>query len=157
MQKITPCLWYNGTAEEAVNLYVSVFPDSKIDSVTRYSDAMPDMAGQVLTINFKLFGQDFVALNAGPDFQFNEATSWMIDCKDQNEVDYYWDKLTANGGEESVCGWLKDKFGVSWQVIPDVLYKLTNDPDSEKAARATQAMLQMRKIDIAALERAYRG
>ncbi len=157
MQKITPCLWYNGTAEEAVNLYMSIFPHAAIKEVSRYGDAMPDMAGKVLTINFQLFGQDFIALNAGPDFQFTEAISLVIDCKDQAEVNWYWEKLTADGGEESMCGWLKDKFGVSWQVIPAALYSLINSPDPEKAQRATRAMLQMHKIDLDALQRAYDG
>lgn len=157
MQKITPCLWFNGNAEEAVNLYTSLFPDSKINEVSRYPDAMPEMAGKVLTITFQIAGQEYMALNAGDEFSFTEAISLVIDCKDQAEVDYYWDCLIADGGEESMCGWLKDKFGLSWQVVPRRLSELIGGPDPVKASRATQAMLQMHKIDIAALERAYQG
>jgi len=157
MEKLTPCLWFNGNAEEAVNLYISLFPDSHIKEVSRYPDAMPEMAGKVLTIIFQLAGRDYMALNAGAEFPFTEAFSLVIDCKDQAEVDYFWDRLTADGGEESMCGWLKDKFGLSWQVVPRELSALISDPDPAKASRATQAMLQMRKIDIAAVRRASEG
>jgi len=153
-QKITPFLWFDGNAEEAVNYYLSVFPEAKLGEVSRYGEGMPMPAGTVLVANFTLFGQEFGAINAGPEFKFTEAISFMIDCKDQAEVDYYWDKLTANGGEPSQCGWLKDKFGLSWQVVPSALGELMTDPDPAKANRVTQALMQMGKIDIATLEAA---
>jgi predicted 3-demethylubiquinone-9 3-methyltransferase (glyoxalase superfamily) len=153
-QKITPFLWFDGNAEEAVNYYLSVFPDAKLGEVSRYGEGMPMPAGTVLVANFTLFGQEFGAINAGPEFKFTEAISFMIDCKDQAEVDYYWDKLTADGGEPSQCGWLKDKFGLSWQVVPSVLGELMTNPDPAKANRVTQALMQMGKIDIATLEAA---
>jgi len=153
-QKITPFLWFDGNAEEAVNYYLSVFPDAKLGEVSCYGEGMPMPAGTVLVANFTLFGQEFGAINAGPEFKFTEAISFMIDCKDQAEVDYYWDKLTADGGEPSQCGWLKDKFGLSWQVVPSVLGELMTNPDPAKANRVTQALMQMGKIDIATLEAA---
>ena len=153
-QKITPFLWFDGNAEEAVNFYLSVFPDTKLGEVSHYGEGMPMPAGTVLVANFTLFGQEFGAINAGPEFKFTEAISFMIDCKDQAEVDYYWDKLTADGGEPSQCGWLKDKFGLSWQVVPSVLGELMTNPDPAKANRVTQALMQMGKIDIATLEAA---
>jgi predicted 3-demethylubiquinone-9 3-methyltransferase (glyoxalase superfamily) len=153
-QKITPFLWFDGNAEEAVNFYLSVFPDSKLGEVSRYGEGMPMPAGTVLVANFTLFGQEFGAINAGPEFKFTEAVSFMIDCKDQKEVDYYWDTLTANGGAPSQCGWLKDKYGLSWQVVPSKLGVLMTDPDPAKAMRVTQALMQMSKIDIATLEAA---
>jgi predicted 3-demethylubiquinone-9 3-methyltransferase (glyoxalase superfamily) len=152
----TTCLWFDGQAEEAANYYASIFEDSKIGNIGRYTEAGPGEPGSVLAVEFELNGQKFVGLNGGPEFKFNEAISFQIHCKDQDEVDYYWDKLTEEG-EESVCGWLKDKYGVSWQVIPDGLIEMVSDSDPEKAKRATEAMLSMRKIDIAAVEKAHAG
>jgi predicted 3-demethylubiquinone-9 3-methyltransferase (glyoxalase superfamily) len=156
-QKIRPFLWFDGNAEEAVNFYLSVFPDARLGDVSRYGEGMPMPAGTVLVANFTLFGQEFGAINAGPEFKFTEAISFMIDCKDQAEVDYYWDKLTADGGEPSQCGWLKDKYGLSWQVVPSALGELMTDPDPAKANRVTQALMQMSKIDVAKLEAARDG
>ena len=147
-QKITPMLWFNDNAEEAVNFYTSLFPNSKILSIERYGEAGPGPEGSVMTASFQLAGQQFVALNGGPHFKFTEAISWVIYCDSQEEVDHYWEKLTANGGEESQCGWLKDKYGLSWQVTPRVLIQLIQDPDKEKANRVFQAMLTMKKIEI---------
>jgi predicted 3-demethylubiquinone-9 3-methyltransferase (glyoxalase superfamily) len=155
-RQFTTCLWFDGQAEEAANYYASVFEDSKIGNIGRYTEAGPGEPGSVLAVEFELNGQKFVGLNGGPEFKFNEAISFQIHCKDQDEVDYYWNKLTEEG-EESVCGWLKDKYGVSWQVIPDGLIEMISDPDPEKAKRATEAMLSMRKLDIAAIERAHAG
>jgi predicted 3-demethylubiquinone-9 3-methyltransferase (glyoxalase superfamily) len=155
-RQFTTCLWFDGQAEEAANYYASVFEDSKIANIGRYTEAGPGEPGSVLAVEFELNGQKFVGLNGGPEFKFNEAISFQIHCKDQDEVDYYWNKLTEEG-EESVCGWLKDKYGVSWQVIPDGLIEMISDPDPEKAKRATEAMLSMRKLDIAAIERAHAG
>jgi predicted 3-demethylubiquinone-9 3-methyltransferase (glyoxalase superfamily) len=152
----TTCLWFDGQAEEAANYYASIFEDSKIGNIGRYTEAGPGEPGSVLAVEFELNGQKFVGLNGGPEFKFNEAISFQIHCKDQDEVDYYWNKLTEEG-EESVCGWLKDKYGVSWQVIPDGLIEMISDSDPEKAKRATEAMLSMRKIDIAAVEKAHAG
>lgn len=157
MQKITPMLWFDNNAEEAVNLYTSVFKDAKITKISRYGKAGPGPEGSVMTAEFELFGQKLVALNAGPMFKFNEAISFVVNCETQEEVDYYWDKLTANGGKESMCGWLKDKFGLSWQITPTILMKLNTDPDKEKAGRVMQAMMKMKKIDIAAIEAAAKG
>jgi predicted 3-demethylubiquinone-9 3-methyltransferase (glyoxalase superfamily) len=154
--KITPCLWFDRQALEAAEFYVSLFPDSRILDVSHYGEGMPMPAGTPLVVNFQLEGRDFMALNGGPDFKFSEAVSFYVHCTTQAEVDALWVKLT-DGGEESVCGWLKDKYGLSWQIIPDVLGELMSDPDPAKAQRVTQAMLQMRKIDIAALERAHQG
>lgn len=145
MPNVTPFLWFDKQAEEAANLYVSIFPNSKITQKNP------------MTVSFELDGRAFIALNGGPHFQFNEAVSFMIDCASQEDVDYYWSRLTADGGKESQCGWLKDKFGVSWQVAPRRLPELLRDPDREKAGRVMQAMMQMKKIDIAALERAADG
>jgi predicted 3-demethylubiquinone-9 3-methyltransferase (glyoxalase superfamily) len=153
-QKITPYLWFDGNAEEAANFYVTVFPDAEITDISRYSEGAPMPAGTALVVMFRLFGQQFGAINAGPEFHFTEAVSFSIDCKDQEEVDYYWNTLTANGGQESQCGWLKDKFGLSWQVVPTALGELMTDPDPEKASRVTQALMQMGKIDIAQLKAA---
>ena len=153
MQKITTFLLYNGQAEEAMNYYVSIFKDSKVQSVNRYGKNMPMPEGTVLTASFNLAGQDFVALN-GPDAKFTEAVSFSIDCKDQEEVDYYWEKLTADGGAESQCGWLKDKFGMSWQVVPHALPQILGGADKEKAGRAMQAMMKMKKIIVKELEEA---
>ena len=156
MPEQIPCLWFDGQAEEAAQLYTSVFPNSSIDQVTRYGPDMPPpmKEGDVLTVDFTLDGQQYTALNGGPQFRFSEAVSFQILCADQEESDRYWDRLTADGGEESMCGWLKDRFGVSWQVFPTELLSLTSDPDPGRAQRATQAMLQMRRIDIAAVRRA---
>jgi predicted 3-demethylubiquinone-9 3-methyltransferase (glyoxalase superfamily) len=150
------CLWFDGQAEEAANYYASVFKNSKIGRVLRHTEGGPGPAGSVITVEFELNGQKFVGLNGGPEFTFSEAISFQIFCKDQDEVDYYWNALTE-GGEESMCGWLKDRYGVSWQVIPDGLIDMLGDPDQDKAKRTTEAMFEMRKLDIAALERAYAG
>jgi len=155
-QKITPFLWFDGNAEEAARFYVSVFKNSKIVTTARYGDAGPGPKGSVMTVVFSLDGQEFIGLNGGPHFKFTEAVSFSIDCKTQEEVDYYWDRLSA-GGEPSQCGWLKDRFGLSWQVNPGVLGEMLGDPDPAKAKRVMEAMLKMRKIDIAALKRAYAG
>ena len=157
MQKITPFLWFNDNAEEAVNLYTSVFKNSKIGSIARYGDAGPGPKGQVMTASFQLFGQEFTALNGGPIFKFTEAVSFVVNCESQEEVDEYWKKLTADGGQESQCGWLKDKFGLSWQIVPTILSKLLTDKDAKKAQRVMSAMLQMKKIIIADLEKAAKG
>jgi predicted 3-demethylubiquinone-9 3-methyltransferase (glyoxalase superfamily) len=155
MAKITPCLWFDGKAEEAAELYVSLLPDSRIDSVMRSpADTPSGPAGMPLLVEFTLAGQQFQGLNGGPEFQFSEAVSFVIDCEDQAEVDRLWEALTAGGGEPSMCGWLKDRFGVSWQIVPRELNELMQDPDPERARRATEAMLQMRKIDVAELRRA---
>lgn len=154
MHKITPFLWFDKEAEEAANFYVSIFKNSKVVEVARYPEGSPAPAGSVMTVNFQLDGQDFVALNAGPHFKFTEAISFVVDCEDQEEVDHFWNKLTANGGQESQCGWLKDKFGLSWQITPRILIELMKDTDPERAKRVMQAMLQMKKIDIARLKEA---
>ncbi len=160
MQKITPFLWFNDQAEEAANYYVSIFKNSKIVRVDRYQTDGAEVSGRpdgsVMTVAFELDGQTFTALNGGPVFKFNEAISFVVNCETQAEVDELWRKLTA-GGEEVQCGWLKDKFGVSWQVVPAILDTLLRDPDPVKAGRAWQAMLAMKKIDIAELQRAYEG
>ncbi|AWW41173.1 3-demethylubiquinone-9 3-methyltransferase [Streptomyces sp. AS58] len=153
----TTCLWFDGRAEEAAHFYVSVFKNSSIGRIARYNDAGRGTAGDVMTVEFTANGQKFVALNGGPQFSFNEAISFQIGCADQAEVDHYWSKLIDNGGEPGPCGWLKDKFGVSWQVVPDRLIELVTDPDPQKAGRATEAMMSMGKLDIAALEKAYAG
>lgn len=150
MKKITPFLWFDTQAEEAMNFYVSSFKNSKVLGVSRGPD------GKAQSVNFELEGQEFVGFNAGPEFKFNEAISFFVDCRSQAEVDELWQKLTADGGEESQCGWLKDKFGLSWQIIPTRLGELMGDPDPVKAQRVVQAMLKMRKIDIAGLEQAYK-
>jgi predicted 3-demethylubiquinone-9 3-methyltransferase (glyoxalase superfamily) len=154
MQKITPYLWFDDNAEEAVNFYVSVFKNAKIGSVTRYGDARPGTQGKVMTMTFELEGLEFVALNGGPHFKFTEAISLFVNCATQAEVDELWEKLSA-GGEEQQCGWLKDKYGLSWQIIPQALMDLMQDKDPAKAQRVLEAMLKMIKIDIAALRRAY--
>jgi predicted 3-demethylubiquinone-9 3-methyltransferase (glyoxalase superfamily) len=150
MKKITPFLWFNTQAEEAMNFYVSIFKNSKVGSIQR---AGPD--GPVMSVTFQLEGQEFMALNAGPQFKFNEAISFFVDCKTQEEVDELWAKLTADGGEESMCGWLKDKYGLSWQIIPSALGEMLGDKDPERANRVMQAMLKMHKIIIADLKKAY--
>jgi predicted 3-demethylubiquinone-9 3-methyltransferase (glyoxalase superfamily) len=153
----TTCLWFDGKAEEAAHHYVSIFKNSGVGRVARYTEAGPGPAGSVVTVEFTANGQKFVALNGGPEFTFTEAISFQIDCADQEEVDYYWNKLLEGGGEPGPCGWLKDKYGVSWQVVPSVLVPMVTDPDQEKASRAMKAMLSMGKLDIAALRKAYDG
>ncbi len=153
----TTCLWFDGQAEEAAHYYVSIFKNSSIGTIGRYTEAGPGPAGSVIAVDFTANGHRFVALNGGPQFTFNESISFQIHCADQEEVDHYWAKLTENGGQPGPCGWLKDKYGVSWQVIPDGLTEMIADPDPEKAARTTRAMLGMSKLDIAALKRAYAG
>jgi predicted 3-demethylubiquinone-9 3-methyltransferase (glyoxalase superfamily) len=157
MQKISPFLWFNGRAEEAVNFYVSIFPNSKITGASRYGDAGTGPKGSVMSMTFELEGQEFMALNGGPQFMFTPAISLLVKCETQSEVDRYWNKLTVGGGEEQPCGWLKDRFGLSWQIIPNALGRYLSDRDATKANRVMQAMLQMKKIDIAALDRAYAG
>jgi len=154
MQKITPFLWFDNNAEEAMNFYVSIFKNSKVISVARYGDAGPGPKGSVMTANFQLNGQEFVALNGGPHFKFTEAISFVVNCETQQEVDEFWEKL-SEGGEESRCGWLKDKYGLSWQIVPTILVKLLQDKDPVKAKRVMEAMLQMNKIDIKKLKQAY--
>jgi predicted 3-demethylubiquinone-9 3-methyltransferase (glyoxalase superfamily) len=154
MTKITPFLWFDTQAEEAARFYVSIFKNSKIVSVARYGDAGPGPKGSVMTVAFELDGQPFIALNGGPHFKFTEAISFSVDCKTQQEVDEFWGKLSA-GGEESQCGWLKDKFGLSWQINPSVLGKMLSDPDPRKSKRVMEAMLKMKKIDIEVLKQAY--
>ncbi|MCP3768215.1 MULTISPECIES: VOC family protein [unclassified Streptomyces] len=153
----TTCLWFEGRAEEAADFYVSVFKNSGLGRTLRYTEAGPGPEGSVLTVDFTANGQRFVALNGGPEFRFTEAVSLQIDCADQDEVDLYWDKLVEGGGEHGPCGWLKDRFGLSWQVVPTRLTELIADPDPRKAARAMKAMLSMGKLDIAELERAHAG
>ena len=156
MQKISPFLWYNDNAEEAVNFYTSIFKNSKILAVARYGEGGPGPNGSVMTINFQIEGQEFIALNGGPHFKFNEAISFSVDCETQEEVDELWEKL-SEGGQKSQCGWLKDKYGLSWQVNPRILGELLSDKDPEKAKRVMEAMLQMEKIDIKTLKQAYDG
>ena len=160
MQKITPCLWFDSNAEEAVNFYATIFDNSKIGNVSRYGEAGHEIhgmpAGTVLAIEFELNGQAFTALNGGPVFRFNEAISFQVDCKSQEEVDYYWGKL-AEGGDQKAqhCGWLKDKFGVSWQIVPDILAKMLQDKEPRKSERVMKALLQMGKIETKTLQQAY--
>ena len=153
MQKITPWLWFDTEGEEAARFYASVFPNSEVGEITRYGSAGPRPEGTVMTVSFELEGQPFVALNGGPEFAFTEAVSFQVLCEDQDEVDRYWDAL-AEGGEEGPCGWLKDRYGLSWQIVPKALFELLEDPDKEKAQRVTEAMLQMGKIEVAGLEQA---
>jgi predicted 3-demethylubiquinone-9 3-methyltransferase (glyoxalase superfamily) len=154
MQKITPFLWFDDQAEEAMHFYTSIFKNSKVGTVSRYPEGAPGPAGKVMSATFQLEGQEFMALNGGPLFKFTEAISFFVNCETQEEVDALWTKLSA-GGKESQCGWLKDKFGLSWQIIPTALGKMLGDPDRERAKRVMQAMLKMKKIDIAGLKRAY--
>ena len=156
MQKITPYLWFDNNAEEAINFYTSIFKDAKMTECSRWGKGGPAPEGTIMVASFELAGQKFHALNGGPMFKFNEAVSFLVDCKDQEEVDYYWNKLT-DGGVEQPCGWLKDKFGLSWQIIPKRLSELIGHKDREKAGRAMQAMMQMKKIDVAKLEAAFEG
>ena len=160
MQKISPCLWFDNNAEDAVNFYTSIFKDSKIGNVTRYGkegyEIHKKKEGSIMTINFEIEGQKFLALNGGPIFKFNEAISFQVYCDTQEEIDYYWNKLTEGGDKNAqVCGWLKDKFGVSWQVVPVALINMLEDKDSSKTERVMKAMLQMRKLDIDALTKAF--
>jgi predicted 3-demethylubiquinone-9 3-methyltransferase (glyoxalase superfamily) len=161
VQRISPCLWFDDRGEEAAKLYTSIFPNSRIFKISRYTEAGFEIhrrpAGTVMTVEFELDGQRFTALNGGPQFQFSEAISFQVDCKDQDEVDTYWTKLQAGGGSEGPCGWLKDKFGLSWQIVPAVMNELMSDPDPAKAGRAMTAMLGMKKLDIAELRRAHAG
>ena len=155
MHKITPFLWFDDKAEEAMNFYVSIFKNSKVGSVTRYGDAGPGPKGTVMSATFQLDGQDFFALNGGPLFKFSEAISFFVNCETQAEVDELWGKLTADGGSPQRCGWLKDKYGLSWQIIPKALGEMLGDKDPQKSQRVMQAMLQMNKIDIQRLKEAY--
>ncbi|MEX0784658.1 MAG: VOC family protein [Dehalococcoidia bacterium] len=154
MQKITTFLWFDNNAEEAMKFYTSVFKSAKVVDVNRYPEGEGIPEGGVTTGTFQIAGQEFMVLNGGPQFKFTEAISLFVNCEDQAEVDYYWQELTADGGEESMCGWLKDKYGLSWQIIPEALGRLMGDPDPEKSQRVMQAMLQMQKIDVAKLEKA---
>jgi predicted 3-demethylubiquinone-9 3-methyltransferase (glyoxalase superfamily) len=156
MQKITPCLWFDNNAEAAVNHYLSIFKSSKIGQILRCGEAGPGPKGSILTMTFQLEGQEFMALNGGPLFKFNEAISLSVDCKTQAEVDELWEKL-SEGGQKSQCGWLKDKFGLSWQVVPAALIKMLQDKDAAKSARVMSAMMQMNKLDIAKLQQAFDG
>jgi len=157
IQKISPSLWFDNQAEEAIALYVSIFNDSRIVSVNRFGEGAPFPAGTLMSATFELEGQQFMALNGGPAFPFTEAISFFVSCKTQEEVDILWEKLTSDGGKEGRCGWLKDKFGVSWQIVPDVLGELMGSKDAEKAGRAMQAMFRMNKLDINGLKEAYEG
>lgn len=155
MQKITPYLWFDNNAEEAMNFYIALFPDSKVLDVQRYPEGAPGPAGEVMAATFQLAGQEFMVLNGGPQFKFNESFSLFVNCEDQAEVDRLWNALIANGGEESRCGWLKDKYGLSWQIIPTALGRLMGDPNPAKAQAVMQAMLQMQKIVVDKLQAAY--
>ena len=161
MQKITPFLWFDNQAEEAAKFYTSVFKNSKVGKITRYGEAAEKAAGRpagsVMTVEFELEGQKFTALNGGPVFKFNESISFVVNCETQEEVDYLWEKLTADGGKDVECGWLRDKYGLSWQIVPTVLIEMLQDKDHEKAERVMKAMLQMQKIDIKTLKEAYAG
>jgi predicted 3-demethylubiquinone-9 3-methyltransferase (glyoxalase superfamily) len=158
MDKFSTCLWYDGTAEEAAQLYTSLFPDSRVVRVDRSAADNPSSKeGEVLTVEFELGGRSFIGLNGGPEFKFNEAMSIQVECADQAEVDRYWDALIADGGEPSYCGWLKDKFGVSWQIVPKQLNELLRDPDPDAARRTMESMLSMRKLDVAQLQAAHDG
>jgi predicted 3-demethylubiquinone-9 3-methyltransferase (glyoxalase superfamily) len=156
MPKISPFLWFDTQAEEAANFYVRIFPNSKIVSVSRYGEAGPGPKGSVMTVVFQLDGQELIALNGGPQFKFNEAISFSVDCKSQEEVDRYWNAL-CEGGKEGPCGWLTDRYGLSWQINPTILGEMLSDPDPAKSKRAMEAMLKMKKIDIEALKKAHRG
>lgn len=157
MQKITPFLWFDGKAEAAAAFYISVFKNAKIVEIRRFGDAGPAPKGSVMTVTFEIEGQQFVALNGGPQYKFTPATSWLVSCETQAEVDALWAKLTADGGAPVRCGWLTDKYGVSWQIVPKILGELLQDPDPARSSRVMAAMLGMIKLDIAALQRAYDG
>ena len=152
-QKIIPFFWFDNQAEESANFYIDIFKNSRINNISRYGEAGPGPKGSVMTVSFELEGQEFTGLNGGPQFKFTEAISFYVKCKSQDEVDYFWERLTE-GGEEQPCGWLKDRFGVSWQIVPTVLVDMLDDPDPEKSKRVTEAMLKMKKIDIKVLEEA---
>jgi len=156
MKKITPFLWFDDKAEEAMNFYCSIFKNSKKGDVRRYGEAGPGPKGSVMTVTFELEGQEFMALNAGPQFSFTPAISFFVNCETQQEVDYFWEKLSEGGSKEQ-CGWLRDKYGLSWQVVPSVLGRILSDPDTTKSQRAMKAMMQMKKLDIEGLERAFEG
>ncbi len=156
MQRIVPFLWFDSNAEEAANFYVSIFKNSKVGHISRYGEAGPGPRGSVMVVTFELDGQELMALNGGPQFKFSEAISLVVNCKNQEEVDYYWERLSA-GGQKVECGWLKDKFGLSWQVVPTILGELLADKDPQKLERVMKAMLQMKKIDVAGLKRAAEG
>jgi predicted 3-demethylubiquinone-9 3-methyltransferase (glyoxalase superfamily) len=156
MQKITPFLWFDQQAEEAANYYVSIFKNSKVVSISRYGEDAPRPAGTAQIVMFQIDGQEYMALNGGPEFKFTEAISLFVNCESQEEVDLYWEKLAA-GGEKGQCGWLKDRFGLSWQIVPSALGELMGDPDPEISRRVMEAMLRMSKIDIDSLKKAYRG
>ena len=157
MQKITPFLWFDGQAEEAVNFYVSVFKNSKVTATTHYGEEGPGPKGSVMTIAFELDGNAFVALNGGPNFKFTEAVSFVVECATQEDVDYYWHHLQSDGGKELECGWLKDKYGLCWQIVPKALWRMLEEKDSTRFGRVTHAMMQMTKLDIARLQEAYDG
>jgi len=161
MQKITPFLWFEDQAEEAAKFYTSIFKNSRVGKITRYGESAEKAAGRpagsVMTVEFEIAGQKFTALNGGPVFKFNESISFVVNCETQEDVDYFWEKLTADGGQESQCGWLRDKFGVSWQVVPTVLIEMLHDKDPERSERVMKEMLQMQKIDIKKLNDAYAG
>ena len=154
MQKITPFLWYDNQAEEAANFYVSIFKNSKVGHIAYYGESGPGPKGMVMTVQFYLDGQEFTALNAGPIFKFNESVSFVVNCETQDEVDYYWEKLLQGGGQESQCGWLKDKFGLSWQIVPTALFEMLHDKDTAKTERVMKAVMEMVKLDINALHQA---
>ena len=160
-QKISPCLWFDKEAEDAAKLYTSLFPDSRIKNVARYSRAGHEIhgkpAGSVMTVEFEIAGQTFIALNGGPQFKFNEAASFVVSCDTQAEIDHFWNGLTQNGGQESVCGWLKDRFGLSWQIVPSALPQMLSGADAAATERVTNAFLKMKKFDLEALQRAYAG
>ena len=157
MQKITPFLWFDGKAEEAIKLYTSVFKNSKIINISYWAKGSPFPENQVMTGVFELDGQKFYAFDAGPQFKFTEAISFYVNCETQEEIDHFWNKLTTDGGQESMCGWLKDKFGVSWQIVPPILGEMLTDKDNAKAGRVMQAMMGMKKLNIAELKKAYNG
>ena len=156
MQRVTPCFWFDDNSEEAANFYTSIFKNSKITQVSRYGEGAPGPKGKVMVVTFQLDGQDFMALNGGPQFKFSEAISMAVNCKDQDEIDYYWEKL-IEGGKASQCGWLKDKFGLSWQIVPAIIGELMTDTDPARRDRVMQAVMQMVKPDIAAMKRAADG
>ena len=157
MPHLTPNLWFDDNALEAAEFYCSIFPNSKVTTVSHYTEAGPGVPGTILAVSWELDGQDFTGINGGPMFQFDEAVSFAINCKDQDEIDHYWNALTADGGEESMCGWLKDKYGLSWQVVPEDWEKMANDPDPERVNRVMASMFQMKKFDIAAQQAAADG
>lgn len=155
MKKITPCLWFNGKVEEAINFYTSLFKNSKISDISYYGEGMPMPAGSILVVTFEIEGQEIMIINGGPDFKLTEAASLYINCETQEEIDFYWGKLTADGGEEGPCGWLKDKFGLPWQVAPSALQKMIKSDDKKKVGNVMTALMQMKKLDITALQQAY--